>query len=63
MDAAVGVGLHRNFSSAVADMTHIGDVFEPDTKAHAVYEESYNEVYLKMYRKLRPLYQAIRKIR
>jgi len=63
IDAAVGVGLHRDFSSAVAEMTRISDVFEPDPKAHAIYDELYNEVYLRMYGKLRPLYQSMRKIR
>jgi sugar (pentulose or hexulose) kinase len=63
MDAAVGAGIHPDFPAAVKEMTRIGDSFEPDPRVHAVYEELYNEVYLKMYAKLRPLYQAIRKIR
>ena len=62
IDAAVGVGLHRDFEIAVKEMTRIGEVFEPNQEAHAIYEELYQEVYLKMYGKLRPLYQAIRKI-
>ena len=62
IDAAVGVGLHPDFPTAVKEMTRIGDSFEPDAHAHAIYDELYNQVYLKMYIKLRPLYQAIRKI-
>ncbi|MFZ3079755.1 MAG: carbohydrate kinase, partial [Bellilinea sp.] len=63
IDAAVGVGLHPNFETAVAEMTRIGDVFEPNPKAQAVYDELYKEVYLKMYSKLRPLYQAMQEIK
>ncbi|MHB0987123.1 MAG: FGGY-family carbohydrate kinase [Bellilinea sp.] len=63
IDAAVGVGLYSNFETAVAEMTRIGDVFEPNAKAQAVYDELYKEVYLKMYGKLRPLYQAMQNIK
>lgn len=63
MDAAVGAGIHPDFTAAVKEMTRKSDLFEPDPRVHAVYEELYKEVYLKMYGKLRPLYQAIRKIR
>ena len=63
MDAAVGVGLHPNFETAVAEMTRVGQVFEPDLTAQAVYDELYNEVYLKMYSKLKPLYQSMQEIK
>jgi sugar (pentulose or hexulose) kinase len=63
MDAAVGVGLHPDFKTAVAEMTRIGEVFEPQPAAQKLYDELYNEVYFKMYGKLRPLYQAMRKMR
>jgi sugar (pentulose or hexulose) kinase len=63
IDAAVGVGLHRDFESAVKEMTRIGEVFEPNPKAHEVYDELYQKVYLKMYDRLRPLYQSVRNIR
>jgi sugar (pentulose or hexulose) kinase len=43
-------------------MTRVGDMFEPDRRAHAIYDQLYNEIYLKMYGKLRPLYQAMRKM-
>jgi sugar (pentulose or hexulose) kinase len=63
MDAAVGVGLHADFTAAVKEMTRIGEVFEPQPAAQKLYDELYNEVYLKMYARLRPLYQAMRKMR
>ena len=45
IDAAVGVGLHRDFESAVKEMTRIGEVFEPNPKAHEVYDELYQKEY------------------
>jgi sugar (pentulose or hexulose) kinase len=62
IDAAVGVGLHSGFDAAVAEMTHVGDTFEPDPKNRDIYDGLYREVYLKMYRRLRPLYDKIRSI-
>jgi sugar (pentulose or hexulose) kinase len=63
MDAAVGVGLHPDFPTAVKEMTRVGDTFEPNATAHAKYDALYNDVYLKMYSKLRPLYEAMRRLR
>jgi len=60
IDAAVGLKLHPSFESAVKAMTHIGDTFEPDPKAHRIYNELYQRVYLQMYNRLRPLYNDIR---
>jgi sugar (pentulose or hexulose) kinase len=62
MDAAVGVGVHPDFASAVKEMTHLGDTFNPNGKAHQVYDQLYNDVYLKMYEKLQPFYKIMRKI-
>ncbi len=62
VDCAVGLGLHKSFDAALTAMCRAGDVFEPDLKNHALYEEMYNEVYLKMYRGLKPLYKKIREI-
>jgi sugar (pentulose or hexulose) kinase len=62
IDAAVGVGVHPDFQTAVAEMTHVGDTFDPDPKNRAIYDGLYHEVYLKMYKRLRPLYEKIRSI-
>ncbi len=62
VDAAVGLGLHPDFKTAVDAMTHIGEVFAPDQKNHALYNALYNDVYKKMYRRLKPLYERIRAI-
>jgi sugar (pentulose or hexulose) kinase len=62
IDAAVGVGLHPDFPSAVSAMTRVGETFTPDPRNHKVYDQLYNEIYLKMYSKLQPFYKKIRKI-
>ena len=60
--AAVGLGLHRDFETAVAAMTRVGRTFEPEARAHALYDALYRNVYLQMYDRLRPLYEEIRRI-
>ena len=62
MDAAVGSGVHPDFATAVAEMTHVGDTFDPEPENRAIYDGLYREVYLKMYRRLQPMYQKIRSI-
>jgi sugar (pentulose or hexulose) kinase len=62
IDAAVGLGLHPNFETAVPEMTHLGVSFEPNPQHHRIYDELYNRVYLRMYERLRPLYEEIRDI-
>ncbi len=60
IDAAVGLGLHPDFPTALREMTHLGRTFEPDPRAHRTYDELYRQVYLRMYDRLRPLYDSIR---
>jgi sugar (pentulose or hexulose) kinase len=60
IDLAVGVGLHPDFATAVAEMTHVKDTFEPDPDNQEIYDGLYQRVYLRMYKKLRPLYDEIR---
>jgi sugar (pentulose or hexulose) kinase len=62
MDAAVGLGLHRDFGAAVREMTRPGRSFEPDPQTHELYDGLYQRVYLRLYRRLKPLYEAIREI-
>jgi sugar (pentulose or hexulose) kinase len=59
---AVGLGLHRDFASAVAAMTRVGRVFEPNPASQATYDALYRRVYCKMYDRLAPLYRDIRAI-
>ena len=62
IDAAVGLGLHSDFKTAVNAMTHVGKFFEPNHRNHKLYEALYQEVYKKMYKRLKPLYERIREI-
>ena len=62
INAAVGVGLYPNYKTAIDRMVHEGDRFTPIAGNRDLYDELYREVYQKMYGRLGPLYQAIRKI-
>ncbi len=62
MDAAVGLRLHPDFETAVAEMTRIGQTFEPDPARHRLYDALYRRVYKRMYTRLQPLYEEIRAI-
>jgi sugar (pentulose or hexulose) kinase len=62
MDAAVGINIHPDFRTAVKEMTHLGDVFEPHKETRETYDRMYNDVYLKMFDRLKPLYKVIREI-
>ncbi|UVE16425.1 FGGY-family carbohydrate kinase [Pseudomonas sp. LS44] len=59
---AVGLGLHADFPAAIAAMTRVGKVFQPDPQARQIYQRLYVEVYQRMYKQLKPLYQSIREI-
>jgi sugar (pentulose or hexulose) kinase len=60
IDAAVGTGIHPDFPTAIREMTHVRDSFEPDANAHRRYDDLYHGVYKKMYERLKPLYQFMR---
>jgi sugar (pentulose or hexulose) kinase len=62
IDAAVGLKLHLNFKTAVAEMTRIGQFFEPNMTTHKIYDQLYKRVYKQMYKRLKPLYEEIRSI-
>ncbi len=62
IDAAVGLGLFGDFKSAIDAMTRTSDVFEPNPAHHRRYDALYRQVYLKMYKRLKPLYEKIREI-
>ncbi|HZX27636.1 MAG TPA: FGGY-family carbohydrate kinase [Telluria sp.] len=62
IDAAVGLGMYRDFDAAIAAMTRIGRVFEPIAQNQAIYDRLYRQVYSKMYKQLQPLYAEIAEI-
>src|SRR5690606_8240983 len=62
IDAMVGLGVHPDFETATARMTRVGQTFQPNPEAVRIYDRLYREVYTRMYKQLRPLYQSIRAI-
>jgi sugar (pentulose or hexulose) kinase len=62
IDAAVGLGLHPSFESAVASMTRVAETRDPDPASRAMYDDLYRSVYLRLYERLKPLYEDIRRI-
>jgi len=62
IDAAMGLKVFPDFSSAVKSMTRVSEIFEPDKKNSEIYKELFEKVYMKMYKKMQPLYEDIRGI-
>lgn len=62
IDAAVGLGLHPDFDTAIASMTRTRDTFEPNPDTARFYDELYQRVYTPMYKRLKPLYENIKDI-
>lgn len=62
IDAAVGLRLFPDFQSAVKEMTRIRDTFEPISTNMSIYRDLYENVYMKIYKRLKPLYAEIRQI-
>lgn len=60
--ASVGLGLHNNFNAAIASMTRIGQVFEPNPKTRDLYDALYQRVYKRMYPRLQRLYNELKAI-
>jgi sugar (pentulose or hexulose) kinase len=60
--AAVGLGMYPDFQAAVRAMTRTGDLFEPDSQAHKLYDKLYTCIYKRLYSRLKPLYKDIRSI-
>ncbi len=62
INAAVGLGYHKDYATALSAMTRTGDVFQPNPQSVKIYEELYTRVYKKMYPQLQSLYKEIRDI-
>lgn len=59
INAAVGLGYHRDYESAVADMTRIRTVLQPIARHRDLYDELYNRIYRRIYPQLKPLYKDL----
>ncbi len=62
INVAVGLGHFENYQQAISAMTHTKEIFFPNKKNVTLYKQLYNEVYLLMYRQLKPIYKKIKKI-
>ena len=62
IDAAVGLKLHPDFPTAVREMTRISRCFEPIPKNRDLYRELFERVYVKIYGRLKPIYNEIRAV-
>jgi sugar (pentulose or hexulose) kinase len=62
IDAAVGLGLHSSFETAIGEMTRVAETIDPDPERHKLYDELYHRVYRRMYGRLKPLYKDIMRI-
>ena len=60
--AAVGLGLHPDFPTAIDAMTRVSRTFEPNAANRDLYHKLFESVYLRMYRRLAPIYREIQKI-
>jgi len=43
-------------------MTRLGETFQPQQDAHAVYDQLYHDIYLRMYKRLQPFYKSMQRI-
>jgi len=62
IDAAVGLGIFSDFKSAVKSMTRTGETYVPIKENTKIYEDLFNNVYMQMYKKMKPLYEDIQLI-
>lgn len=61
IDAAVGLKLHPDFTTAVKAMTHIGEEFIPNPTHREIYDGLFH-VYKRMYHRLKQLYKEIQDV-
>lgn len=62
INAAVGMKYFNSYEEAVKSMCRSGKSYSPNQKNKDIYDELFNKVYLKMYKRLEKLYHEIRDI-
>ncbi len=60
MIAFTAIGRFDDLDQATASMVHIKDKFEPNMEVHKIYDRIYNEIFVKIFDKLKPLYNISR---
>lgn len=51
----------KDYKEAIAHMVHYKEPFNPDPEAHSSYEKLYSDIYVRIYKRLKPLFVRIRK--
>lgn len=59
----IGAGVYGNYEDAIFNMVHVSKTFTPDMNEHDLYEEFFNKVYTKSYKRLKPLFTAIKSVK
>ena len=59
---AYGIGEYSSMEAATEKMVYYAHTFEPNPENTKIYKALFQEVYLKMYKRLEPLYKRIREI-
>ncbi|MCK5781297.1 MAG: FGGY-family carbohydrate kinase [Flavobacteriales bacterium] len=59
---AYGIGAYKTLKQATENMVSYADIFEPNPENAKLYKQLYEDVYLKIFDKLEPLYKRIREI-
>ncbi len=59
---AVSTGVYPDYATAVRAMSHDGHSFEPRPVVQRIYNDLFEQVYLKTYPRVRPLYKALRRM-
>ncbi|MFP4024768.1 MAG: FGGY-family carbohydrate kinase [Thiohalospira sp.] len=62
INCAVGLKLYPDFQTAIDNMCSVGETYLPKPENRAIYKKLFNNVYKKMYKRLKPLYHDIRDI-
>jgi sugar (pentulose or hexulose) kinase len=59
INAAVGVGIYKSYDEAISSMCRHGKVFLPNPENSKIYEKIQQDVYKKVYNRLKPLYKSL----
>ena len=62
IDAAMALGVHKNFPEAVERMVRVKSTFQPVSENVKIYDRLFREVYVRMYPALSPLHNRIAEI-
>jgi sugar (pentulose or hexulose) kinase len=60
--AFVAKGVFASYEEGLSAMVHIKDEFLPNEADHAIYRQLYERVFIKLFDKLSPIYEAINDI-